>query len=203
MKSNEYPGKFIVIEGLDGAGKSVQAQLLANFLEKEGREIVITKEQTSDSEAGIKIKKILQGIITATPIELQRLFVQDRKEHLENQIIPALKNGKFVICERYAASTVAFGGSTGLDIDLLVKMNDNFLLPDLTIILDVSPGACMGRIEARGESKEFFEKKEKLAKAGEVYKKISKIYGNVVAINGERPVEEVFKDIEKIVKGIL
>lgn len=203
MKKNNYPGKFIVIEGLDGSGKSVQAELLVNFLKQQSKEVIRTKEQTADSKAGLKIKEILLGKAAGTPLELQKLFVQDRKEHLENQIIPALQTGKHVVCERYAASTVAFGGSAGLDIDLLVKMNDNFLLPDLTIILDVSPEICMQRIDARGEPKELFEKAEKLAKVREIYKKMPQIYGNVSVVNGENSEEKVFEDVKKLVNKII
>lgn len=203
MKKNDYPGKFIVIEGLDGSGKSSQGQLLVEFLEEAGKEVVRTKEQTCDSEAGLEIKKILQGKIITSPLELQRLFVQDRKEHLENQIIPELKDGKFVVCERYAPSTVAFGGSVGLDIDLLVRMNDNFLLPDLTIILGVSPESCVERINARGEPDELFEKKEKLAKVSQVYKKIPEIYKNVIVVDGEKSKEEVFGKIKEAIKVVL
>lgn len=198
MKKNNYPGKFIVIEGLDGSGKTSQADLLEKFLKKNKKEVVRTREQTKDSEAGRKIGRILKKEITATPIELQKLFVQDRKEHLENQIVPALKNGNFVICERYSFSTIAYGYSDDLDVDLLAEMNDNFLLPDLTIIIDVSPDSCIKRIAKRGGNKELFEEKEKLARSREVYKKLSSMFENVRIINGEGDIESVFRIIKKI-----
>ncbi|MCX6723409.1 MAG: dTMP kinase [Candidatus Staskawiczbacteria bacterium] len=191
---------FPVIEGLDGSGKSAQAELLVSFLESIGKDVIRTKEQTADSEAGLKIKKILLGEITVDPLELQKLFVQDRKEHLENQIIPALEDGKFVVCERYATSTVAYGTSENLDIDLLVKMNDNFLLPDLTIILDVSPDSCIKRINFRNGKEELFEKKEKLSKAAKIYKKIPGIYENVYVVDGEKEIIGVFEEIKTIVE---
>jgi dTMP kinase len=195
MFKNIYPGKFIVVEGLDGSGKSVQIDLLVEYLKNKNKEVIVTKEPTIESEAGRKIKQALRKEITVEPMELQKLYVQDRKEHLENKVIPALKQGKFVVSSRYAFSTFAYGHSDGLDVDLLVKMNDNFLLPDLTIIVDVSPESCVKRIEGRGEEKELFEQKEKLTRVNEVYKKIPEMFGNVVAVNGEKSIPEVFSDI--------
>lgn len=203
MIKNNYQGKFIVIEGLDGSGKSAQVGLLANFLEEKGKEVVLTKEPTIESGAGRTIKKVLSGKVKIAPLELQKLYVQDRKEHLENKVIPALKEGKFVVSSRYVFSTFAYGFSDGLDVDLLIKMNENFLLPDLTIIIDVLPESCLERIERSKRPKELFEKLEKLKKANEIYKKLPQIFENVVMIKGEKPIPEVFEDIKKIVEKII
>jgi len=199
MIKNNYPGKFIVVEGLDGSGKSAQVDLAIDFLKEKGKEVVVTKEPTVDSEAGRKIKQALRHEISVEPLGLQGLYVQDRKEHLENKVKPALKEGKFVVSSRYAFSTFAYGYSDGLDVDLLIKMNDNFLLPDLTIIVDVSPESCVKRIEGRGEPKELFEKLEKLTKVNEIYKKLPDMFENVVMVNGERTIPEVFEEIQKII----
>jgi dTMP kinase len=199
MIKNTYPGKFFVIEGLDGSGKSAQVDLAIDYLKEIGKDVVVTKEPTMDSEAGRKIKQALKKEIFVEPLELQGLYVQDRKEHLENKVIPALKEGKFVVSSRYAFSTFAYGYSDGLDVDLLIKMNDNFLLPDLTVIVDVSPDSCVKRIETRGEEKELFEQKEKLIKVNEIYKKTPQMFENVFMVNGENPIEEVFEDIKKII----
>jgi len=195
MIKNSYPGKFVVLEGLDGSGKSAQLDLLVKFLIDNGKEIVVTKEPTIESEAGRKIKQVLRGEIKIEPLELQKLYVQDRKEHLENKVIPALKEGKFVVSSRYAFSTFAYGGSDGLDVDLLIKMNQNFLLPDLTVIVDTSPEHCVKRIEGRGQPKELFEQKEKLKKVNEFYKKMPEMFENVVMVDGEKSIKEVSEDI--------
>jgi dTMP kinase len=197
MFKNNYLGKFIVVEGLDGSGKSAQVNLLIDYLKQNGKEVVATKEPTIDSVAGRKIKQVLRNEIIIEPLKLQKLYVQDRKEHLEKKIIPALKEGKFVVSSRYAFSTFAYGHSDGLNIDLLVKMNDNFLLPDLTIIVNVNPESCVERIEKRGEPKELFEKLEKLSKVNETYKKIPQMFENVIMVNGEKPITEVFENIKK------
>jgi len=199
MIKNNYAGKFIVIEGLDGSGKSAQVDLVIDFLKSQGKDVVVTKEPTTDSQAGRKIKQALKKEIIVEPLELQKLYVQDRKEHLENKVIPALKDGKFVVSSRYAFSTFAYGYSDGLNVDELIKMNDNFLLPDLTIIVDVSPDSCVKRIEGRGEEKELFEQLEKLTKVNEIYKKAPQMFENVFMVDGEKSISEVFEEIKNII----
>ena len=197
MIKNTYPGKFIVVEGLDGSGKSSQVDLVVDFLKESGKEVILTKEPTMDSEAGRKIKQALRKEIIVDPLELQGLYTQDRREHLQNKVIPALKEGKYIVSSRYAFSTFAYGYSDGLDVGELVKMNEEFLLPDLTIIVDVKPESCVARIENRGEPVELFEKLEKLSKVNEIYKKTPSMFENVVVIDGERSIGEVFEDIKK------
>ncbi|MEK7124206.1 MAG: dTMP kinase [Patescibacteria group bacterium] len=193
-------GNFFVIEGLDGSGKSAQVELLVNFLKNLGKEVIVTKEPTLDSDAGRKIKQVLKKEITLKdPLELQKLYVQDRKEHLENKVIPALKEGKLVVSSRYYFSTFAYGGADGLNIDSLIELNKKFLRPDITIIIDVLPENCIKRIEKRGEDKEYFEELEKLKKVGSFYKKFPEMFENVLLINGERPIPEVFEEIKNLI----
>ncbi len=202
IKSN-YPGKFIVVEGLDGSGKDAQIKLLVDYLKKIGKDVIEKKKPKKNTKAGKKIKQALRQEITLEPLELQSLYVEDRKEHLKNKVIPALKEGKLVVSSRYAFSTFAYGASDGLDVDFLIKMNKQFLLPDLTIMIDVSPESCVERIEVRGEPKELFEKKEKLEKVNEFYKKMPEMFENVIMVNGERTIPEVFEEIKNIIKKIL
>jgi len=199
MIKNPYPGKLIVIEGLDGSGQSSQANLLRDFLIKKGLGVVLTKEPTLDSRAGEKIREILDEKIKTTPGELQDLFIEDRKEHLEELIIPVLKEGKFVVLDRYLFSTLAYGAADGLDLDELIKKNNDFLLPDITFILNVSAKTCISRIEKRGTDKTLFEKEKQLSKVLENYKLFPKMFDNVKMIDGEKPIDEVFEDIKKVV----
>ncbi|OGZ73439.1 MAG: dTMP kinase [Candidatus Staskawiczbacteria bacterium RIFCSPLOWO2_01_FULL_38_12b] len=203
MIKNSFSGKFIVIEGLDGSGKSVQAELLAKYLQEKGKVVILKTEPTTESEAGIKIRKILKGEMQAEPMERQKLFVQDRAEHLENKVIPALKEGKFVVCSRYTFSTIAYGHSDDLDVFELVKMNKDFLLPDATIVINVSVKECIKRIEKRGEAKELFEKEKKLIKVNEIYQKLPTMFENVIMIDGEKSIPEVFEEIKKVVGNLL
>ena len=197
MLKNHYSGKFIVFDGLDGSGQSTQAGLLRDFLSGKSHQVVLTKEPTLDSEAGKKIRQILNKKTWVAPMQLQKLFARDRQEHLEKVIIPALKEGKTVISDRYFFSSFAYGVASGLDLNWLIKINDEFLLPDLTFILKVSPEICHQRIEKRGRKKTLFEEKEKLTKVWETYKILPSLFENVYIIEGEKPIKEVFYEIIK------
>ena len=121
MIKNIYPGKFIVIEGLDGSGKSAQVDLVIDYLKQKGKDVIVTKEPTIDSDAGRKIKQALRHEISVEPLELQGLYVQDRKEHLENKVVPSLKEGKFVNTEK---SVSGEGNSTILHYDADRKLTE-------------------------------------------------------------------------------
>lgn len=198
MQKNRYSGKFIVVEGLDGSGLSTQARLLRDFLVKKGYKVILTKEPTLDSEAGKKIRKILDKKFKVKPRQLQELFAKDRKEHLKNLIIPALKKGKIVISDRYFFSSFAYGKTQGLPLKWLIKINSKFLLPDLIFLLRVSLKICLKRIHKRGNEKTVFEEKEKLAKVYQNYKRLTKKFKNVKLIDGEKSIKKVFCQIKKI-----
>ena len=131
--------------------------------------------------------------------ELQELMVQDRKEHLENTIIPALKERKIVISDRYFFSTFAFGSSDGLDLEWLIEMNNQFLYPDITFLLKVDPEVCIERIKKRGDGIALFEKREKLSSVWETYKILPDKFKNIYVIDGEESIEEVFKKVKEII----
>lgn len=191
---------FIVLEGLDGSGQSTQVELLGNFLKEKGFEIVLTKEPTVDSLAGKKIKEILNKKVKTAPEDLQRLFAEDRKEHLEKVVIPALNEGNFVVSDRYFYSSFAFGASDGLDLKWLMELNKDFLRPEQTFLLKASPKTCVSRIEKRGAPKDLFEKEEKLVKVWENYEKLLPLFEEIKVIDGEKNIEEVFKEIKKCLK---
>ncbi|OGF82241.1 dTMP kinase [Candidatus Giovannonibacteria bacterium RIFCSPLOWO2_01_FULL_46_13] len=189
-------GKFIVLEGLDGSGESTQASLLKEFLEANNEEVVLTKEPYVDSESGKKIRMVLEKKTQMGLKELQDLFTENRKEHLDTLIIPSLEKGITVISDRYYFSTFAFGGASGLDVEYLIAQNDKFLQPDLTFILDVNPETSLKRIEGRGKPKEFFEEIEKLTKTREFYQTFPERFANVYLIDGEKTIEKVFEQIK-------
>lgn len=199
MKKNPHPGKFIVFEGLDGSGQSTQAGLLRDFLVKKGLKVVLTKEPTLDSQAGKKIRQTLDKKTGVGPVQLQKLFTQDRKEHLKNVIIPALKKGEIVISDRYAFSSFAYGKASGVDLNYLIKLNESFLMPDLTFILKVSPEVCLERIKKRDTKRTLFEEKEKLAMVWKTYKILPFFSNGVKVIQGEKSIKEVFSQIKKFV----
>lgn len=199
MVKNSYPGKFIVIEGLDGSGKSSQIDLLSIFLAKKGKQILATKEPTTDSEAGKEIAAVLAGEIKKDAFQLQKLFAKDRHHHIEKTVIPALAKEKFIVCSRYILSSLAYGVSEGLKWEAIMEINEDFLLPDVTILVDVSPERCMERIAIRGEPQKYFEKLEKLKKVNEFYHKLASMFDNVFVVNGDRSIEEVFESIKRII----
>ncbi len=202
MITNQYPGKFIVLEGLDGSGQTTETNILANFLESKGKRVVRTKEPTIHSPAGKKIRKILDKQQSATPAELQKLFAKDRSVHLDQVIIPHLEKGDYVVSDRYFFSTFAFGAADGLDLAWLIEINDSFLFPDLTFFLNVRPEICLKRIIKRGEERTLFEKIEKLRLVYKNYLKITKRFkdAQVITVNGELEPASVFEEIKKYVE---
>lgn len=194
---------FVVLEGPDGAGKTTQAALLKACFENQGKEVLLTKEPTTETEAGVKVRQILNSKENADPQYIQKLFIEDRREHVAKVILPALKEGKIVICDRYFFSTFAYGYIDNPDIDGLVEMNADFVAPDITLALIVDPEKCIKRLEGRVGSIDHFEKVEKLAKVNEAYKILAKRFSNIVLIDGEKPIEEVHAEITKILENKL
>lgn len=193
MYKNCYPGKFIVFEGLDGSGQSTQVNLLGQFLKSKGIDVVLTKEPTN-LPIGKFIRSVLNKKFEVSLDALQLLFSADRTDHLAKVVIPALRNGRWVISDRYFFSTFAYG-FLNLSLDWLIGINDIFLLPDLVFLLKVSPQVCLERIDLRGK-RQFFEEPEKLTKAWQGYEKSIEGFKNIKMINGERPIERVFEDIK-------
>lgn len=194
MQKNLYGGKFIVFEGLDGSGQSTQVKLLTEYFEKQGREVFLTKEPTKTTQAGKKIQSVLNEKKKIKPLQLQELFAQDRQEHLEKEIIPALKKGKIVISDRYFFSTLAFGG-LNVPVAKLEKINDDFLYPDKIFFLKVAPTECVRRIIKRGEGVKFFEKLDKLKKVDNNYSQICLRFPDVEIINGQEKIGEIHRRI--------
>lgn len=199
MPKKPHKGMFIVLEGLDGSGLSTQSGFLKKYFENKGYEVVATKEPTRQSEWGKKINRVLDKEESVTPAELQKLFVKDRRWHLENVILPAIEEGKIVISDRYLFSTIAFG-SIACDFDWLVEINKNFPLPDATFIIKVGPEMCLDRIGKRGEGFKHFERLESLSKSLEAYLKMPELFEKVYLVNGEPAKERVFEDIKTLLR---
>lgn len=209
MQKNPYQGKFIVFEGLDGSGSTTQASKLRSFLNENSKEFILgrssahlTKEPTNNIIGGL-IRGQLTGDWKTQPECLQLLFSADRAHHLEKEIIPLLKDGVHVISDRYFLSTVAFGASEIEDMDWLMQINNRFILPDITLLLRVSPETCIGRINKDRFHIELFEKEEALAKVWQNYEKLAGIFENVYIINGEKSVEEVHENIKALLQDKL
>lgn len=147
-------GKFIAFEGGEGAGKSTQARLLAAALTARGIACVVTREPggTPGAEA---IRGLLLGTSGAGwhPRAEALLFAAARSDHVERLIMPALEAGQWVICDRFVDSSRAYqGGAGGLgdaEVMALHQVGSKGLLPDLTLLIEVSPETATARATAR------------------------------------------------------
>lgn len=152
---------FIVFEGIDGSGTSTQAKSLYKKLKDNNKKVIITNEP-SDLFLGKILRDVLQNKIKLDPKSFQLLFFADRSNHLENIILPSLKNNHIVICERYNWSTIAYGIASKLDKELLYNISKSFLYPDHTILLNLDDKTALNRIKKRGEQIEHFENSKTL-----------------------------------------
>lgn len=194
--------RFIVIEGVDGTGKTTQAKLLADELKKEGGEVVLTKEPTNDTEPGKKLRRALRKEISLSEKEFQILFTEDRKEHLKKVIVPSLQKGSVVVSDRYTFSTIAYG-SRECDPAWLTKINENFPLPDLTLLIQIPLEESLKRIGRRGEQAQIYEEKEKLKHILNAYKKLAKTFPGFKIINGSGTIQETHKKIMREVDRLI
>jgi len=193
-------GLFIAFEGLDGAGSTTQASMLEQYL-KQKNKVLLTKEPTQNIIGGI-IRTALRGELHFSAQTLQLLFAADRADHLEKEILPALNKGFIVISDRYMFSSLAYGASAGLDREWLLKLNEKFRMPDVTIFLDVKPETCIKRISKSRLNFELFEQEEKLRKVREEYISLAEKFGFNI-INGEGSIKATHKKVLEIIKKYL
>jgi dTMP kinase len=184
---------LIAIEGIDGSGKTTIAKFLAEELRRRGYDVVVFKEPTN-SEYGRKIRQILKNRCVNPEEELE-LFIRDREFDVRENILPALKEGKIVVMDRYYYSTVAYQGALGIDVDYIMKLNEKFPKPDLVIILDVSPETALKRIRAKRKP-DRFENLDYLRRVRQIFLNLK---NNVVVVNAERDVDEVKREVLNIV----
>lgn len=162
------PGLLIVLEGIDGTGKSTQAKRLGAWFEARGREVVLSREPT-DGPWGRKLRESAATGRLAAGDELE-YFLKDRRQHVEELIRPALEAGKVVILDRYYFSTMAYQGARGFDPGEIRRRNEEFApQPDLLVILDLDEDVALGRIGARGDTANEFEKRESLQRCREIF----------------------------------
>ncbi len=199
-------GRFIVFEGIDGAGKSTQIQLLANRLKERGRVVYCTAEPTESVSGGL-LRDALGGISKRTSCELAAMFVLDRIFHNVNPvngIEKMLADGVDVICDRYYYSSLAYQGSL-IDGDWVRDMNLNcpeIRTPDLCVFLDLTPEQSMARISKGRVTTEIYETEEQLTKVRNRFLTvIESLKGrdDVRIVNAAGTIEEIHEDICRIV----
>ncbi len=194
-------GRFIVLEGLDGSGISTQAARLESYLKSKRLKTLLTKEPTTGLIGGM-IREALKEDWSTSFKSLQLLFCADRAKHLEEEIEPALSNGRMVVCDRYLFSTLAFGFASGVDFQWLFNVNKVFRMPDLTIFIDIPPDVSFSRIESGREKRELFEKREALNKVRKAYLNLAKRFRFKI-VNGDQSADETSKEIQQIVDRFL
>jgi dTMP kinase len=160
-------GAFICIEGLDGCGKTTQAKLLAKKLRK-SHNAVYTAEPSRGKIGAFIRKRCLYNEKRGSTVVEALLFAADRVEHVENEVLPALREGRLVISDRYVYSSLAYQGAAGLSLDWIEKVNAHALKPDLAVFLDVDLKTVMNRLKSR---KSVMENMETLQKVRDVYLK--------------------------------
>ena len=164
-------GILIVIEGIDGTGKSTQCGLLAKSLNEMQVPNIALAEPTRGAW-GMKIRKLLSdGRKGISPQEELSWFINDRKEDIEMNIMPALKENMAVLMDRYYFSTAAYQGALGLEPDQIRLENEKFApIPDRVLIFLASPEKCLERIESSRDQKSTFEKLDYLKNVQEIFK---------------------------------
>lgn len=198
-------GRFIVFEGIDGAGKSTQIEMLRQKLIAEGRKVFITAEPTASVTGGI-LRDALSGNYKRTASELAAMFLSDRIFHNVNESVginQALERGFDVISDRYYYSSFAYQGLDS-DIDWVINMNLNcpdIRKPDLCIFLDLDAEKSKARIDTNRATVEIFEKEEILNKIRnkffDVFKRLPD--ENIAIIDASGSVNEVFEKISEVV----
>ena len=174
-------GRFVVLEGMDGAGTTTQARALAGLLTGRGREALYTREP-SDGAVGAYIRCILRGEVDHPVSErtLAALFAADRLAHLDAEIGPALARGVDVVCDRYTLSSLAYQGVMTGDPEWVRQLNTHAREPDLTVLLDVPEDEALRRRSGRGEQPERYEVDATQRAVATAYRRLADDAGAIV-----------------------
>lgn len=191
-------GAFICIEGLDGCGKTTQSKLLAKKLGKSHNALYTS--EPSRGKIGTYIRnRYLYGKKRLSTVVEALLFAADRVEHVENEVLPALRDGRLVISDRYVYSSLAYQGAAGLSLEWIEKVNEHALKPDMAVFIDVDPKTVMHRLKRKRSVMENIETQQKVR---DVYLKfVAK--GELVRIEGNRAKNEVAETLSTLVLKFL
>jgi dTMP kinase len=202
-------GKFIVIEGLDGSGKSTQAKKLTTKL----KESLLTYEPTNNN-VGSLCRSAFSGEANLEAESILLLLIADRIEHLNKVVLSALSDGKNVICDRYYLSNMAYQSFQGsenteqMSMESIYRLNKNFGIttPDLTIFLSLAPQKALERIQSRAGEKGIFDDFATLERINSNYQKaiqIVKEHGeNVIEVSAEFNEDEIANEIFRAVTSL-
>lgn len=195
-------GVLIVLDGIDGTGKTTQAKRLLASLQKKGWAAVYFREP-SDSQWGLAVKRKASIADSLSPEEELDLFQRDRRENVTKNIEPALREKKVIVLDRYYFSTIAYQGARGIDPEMIRRRNESFAAkPDLVFILDIAPQGGLERIvKSRKKMDIHFERQDYLAEVRKIFRRFEG--ENIHHIDASRSEDVIYKDIEKIVFAYL
>jgi dTMP kinase len=213
FKRNKSHGLYIAIEGIDGSGKTTQVERLVSELQKQGKEVVMTREPRKGvGLIGKLIEDILQGKAKISPVAFQYLFSADRQMHHQKLILPALQQGKVVVSDRCFWSAIPYGlldkeeliDNNSIEQELvaqsILSFYHEFTVPDKTFYLDVSLDTAMERITEGDGANEIYEDRVKLKRAIEGYQWLLKEFEKeFTVIDANQLVEEVTTEIFSLI----
>ena len=202
-------GRFITFEGGEGCGKSTQVKRLKEALEKEGVEVLLTREP-GGTWLSEEIRRLIKDQVTDAPCDRSELllFLAARAQLVKNVIRPALEAGKWVVSDRFSDSTIAYQGyGRGLPLDILKDMNDfacEGLKPDLTLLLDVTPETSHARMHQREAATNTTADRIELA-GDEFHRRLRRGFAEqakayperIVTIDANGTVDEVWEEVWK------
>jgi dTMP kinase len=203
-------GLFISFEGIDGSGKSTQARLLADNLEKQGHQVVLTREPGGSAGAEEIRALVLQGDPDRWSAETEiLLFTAARRDHLERTIRPALAAGKIVICDRFADSTRMYQGLSRGNLRGVVDRLHDLMIgtePDLTLLIDMDPAEGLSRALSRQTAEERFEDfgeaLQQAMRAG--FLSLAREFAHrFQVIEGARDIDDVAQDVAKVAEDFM
>lgn len=198
--------RFIVLEGIDGAGTTTQTARLAAALRERNIPCHATREP-SDGPVGRLLRDILTGHVRVRAhgeaqraAQLALLFAADRLDHVGAEIAPQLESGAWVLSDRYDHSTVAYQSVTSVgasSIAWLRALNEHAPRPDLTLVLDVSPDVARSRRAARGGARELFDDDPLQRELARFYRDVERHFPDerIVHIDADRELDAVFADV--------
>lgn len=198
-----HKGIFITIEGVDGSGKSTQISRIKKFLEKRGHNVLLTREP-GGTKIGERIRQILldNNCKEMSAVTETLLYAASRAQHVEELIIPALNEGKIVLCDRFVDSSIVYQGiGRGIGLEAVISVNEfaTFgLKPDLTILLDIEPETGLNRVKTIKNADRLEEEKLDFhKKVYKGYKDLANMYPErIKIIEADKTIEEISREIE-------
>jgi dTMP kinase len=191
-------GFLICIEGLDGCGKTTQTKLLVNNL-KESYNAIYTAEPTRGRIGKFIKDHYLHGEKRGSCVVEALLFAADRFEHVEGEVVPALREGEVVVSDRYVYSSFAYQGATGLDLEWIRRINERAIRPDLAVFIDVEPETVVQRLKAKRSVMEDLETQRRVR---DVYLRFVE-KGELVRLDGNASKKEVADRLLSVVLEFL